>query len=68
VVADGVGADPDVAGDDELSLQAASASAQAATSRLGFAFIDRSPPLQSRIIGQRCSASREGTAPHRATR
>jgi hypothetical protein len=67
VVADGAGADSDVAGDDELSLQAASASAQAAASRLSFTFIDRSPPLQSRIINQRCSASREGPREHRLT-
>jgi hypothetical protein len=67
VVADGVGADSGAFGDDELSLQAASASAQAAASRLSFTFIDSPPPLQNRIIGQRCSSSREG-APARACR
>src|SRR5690348_9009138 len=60
VVADGAGAD---VGDDELSLQAASASAQATASRLGLMFIDRPPGWQSRIIEQRCSASREDTPP-----
>jgi hypothetical protein len=66
VVADGAGADSDVAGDDELSLQAASASAQAAASRLGLMFIDRPPGWQSRIIEQRCSASREDAPPKHA--
>src|SRR6185312_4657794 len=51
---------PDDVGEDELSLQAAKASAQAAASRLSFTFIDSSPRLQNRIIDQRCSVSREG--------
>jgi hypothetical protein len=63
VVADGAGAD---VGDDELSLQAASASAQATASRLGLMFIDRPPGWQSRIIEQRCSASREDAPPKHA--